>query len=308
MSNHRVSIIIPVYNVEAYLRECLNSVIAQTYRNWECIIVDDASTDLSVTIAGEFCDADARFRLVRHSVNCGQAAARNTGLDAATGRKIVFIDSDDAVHPSMLEVGLQSDADIVCFDFEKSWKRFSRLSQEEFRSGRFAMLTSREAQLELLYQTGRMNASVWSKMFDADLFRDVRFISGLTYEDLEIVSRLFTAARSVADSPLKLYFYRQTPGSFIHTWSRRRLDVLTVTEEIERRMSYDDELLKAARDRRFAANFNMLLLMCRNGMGASAEANACRGQLRRLRRQVMFNSRSRLKNKAGAVVAYLARF
>lgn len=305
MNGPLVSIIIPIYNVEAYLRECLNSVIVQTCRDWECILVDDASTDASGAIAREFCEADSRFRLIRHTENRGQSDARNSGLDAARGSRIMFLDSDDVVHPSIVELGAGERAEIVCFDLEYSRRRFMKSCRTHYADGRFIRPDSRTALRQFLYQTGRLNASPCGKIIDASLFSDVRFVSGLTYEDLEIVGRLLGNARTVADSPLKLYFYRQREGSYIHTWSRKRLDVLKVTESMEARLEADAELARAARDRRFAANFNMLLLMRKNGMGRSVEAEECRAQIRRLRGQVLTDSRSRLKNRAGALAAYL---
>lgn len=295
MSSPLISVIIPIYNVEAYLRECLNSVIAQTYQDWECILVDDASTDGSACIAEEFCRLDARFRLISHSVNRGLSAARNTGLDNASGSLITFVDSDDFIRPEMLGLGVKhferKDVDIVCFGFEAE----KNIGKVEFFDGK-AILE------RILYQTGPINGSSCGKIFRKGLFSDLRFTVGITYEDLDVVDRIFLQAHTVVVVPEAMYFYRKREGSITNTWSPRRLDVLRVTERMEARQT-DDRLQKAARDRRFAANFNMLLLMRKNGLGSSEEARECRAQLRRLCGEVMRNPLARLKNRVGAVLA-----
>lgn len=295
MSRPLISVIIPIYNVEAYLRECLNSVISQTYGNWECIMVDDASTDESARIAEEFCNADPRFRLLRHTQNRGLSAARNTGLDNAAGVLVTFVDSDDFIDARMLELGARyfgrEDADIVCFGFGGD----KRVGKVEFFEGKVILE-------RILYQTGPINGSSCGKIFRKTLFCELRYTEGITYEDLDLVDRIFLQARRVAVVPERMYFYRQREGSITNTWSSRRLDVLRVTERMEARQT-DGRLRKAARDRRFAANFNMLLLMRRNGLGDSEEARECKAQLRRLCGEVMRNPFARFKNRAGAVLA-----
>lgn len=121
MSEPLVSIIIPVYNVEAYLRECLNSVVTQTYQNLEIICVNDGSTDDSFIILEEFAQQDARIRVV-NQVNQGLSCARNAGTNVATGEYIYFLDSDDAIYAELIERCLETLAnhtvDIVTFDAE----------------------------------------------------------------------------------------------------------------------------------------------------------------------------------------------
>ena len=102
-----ISIIVPVYNVEPFLRRCLDSILGQTYKNLEVILVDDGSTDASGTICNEYCAKDPRVR-VFHQVNAGISAARNKGLDKSSGSFIVFVDSDDYIELNMVEVLLSA--------------------------------------------------------------------------------------------------------------------------------------------------------------------------------------------------------
>ena len=105
MEDNLISIIVPVYNVEEYLPECLDSIINQTYSNFEAILVDDGSTDASGAICDDYCLKDRRFRVI-HQKNAGLGFARNTGLDNAAGMYVQFVDSDDTVLPDMLESAL----------------------------------------------------------------------------------------------------------------------------------------------------------------------------------------------------------
>ncbi len=288
-----ISIVIPIYNVEAYLRECLNSVMAQTCPDWECILIDDASTDGSRAIAAEFCAADPRFRLICHPENRGLSEARNSGLDAAHGDYVAFIDSDDYVTPDFLEGCVKNirDADIVV-----AGTIGCKCSE--------ATYSGREALLRMLYQNSELTSSAWGRLYNIHLFDSLRFTPGRTYEDLDLIDRLTLRASKVKCIARPAYFYRQRPGSILHTWNRKRLDVLTITEEIENRLQADPELVRAARARRFAANFNIFLLLRKNGQKNSPEARACRAQLHRLRRGVLFDRRARLKDRVGALAAY----
>src|SRR3954453_3649613 len=99
----RVSVVVPIYNVEDYLEECLDSLAAQTFEDLEVVMVDDSSTDGSAAIAESFAARDPRFRVVRRAANGGLSAARNTGIDAATGEFLAFVDSDDLVAPDAYE-------------------------------------------------------------------------------------------------------------------------------------------------------------------------------------------------------------
>lgn len=289
-----ISIIIPIYNVEAYLRECLNSVMAQTYGEWECIMVDDASTDGSHAIAEEYCSKDSRFRLLSHPENRGLSEARNTGIDVAKGRYLTFVDSDDYIVEDFLQKAIAqvNDADIVCLAY----------IGENSRAGTFS---ATETIRRMLYQNHGVNSSIWGKVFDAHLFDSLRFTPGRTYEDLDLMDRIVSQAMRVTVLNHEGYFYRQRPGSILHTWNSKRLDVLKVTAEIEERLKDDEKLVRAARARRFAANFNILLLLKKHGAWKSPEAEECRRQLRRLRRGVLLDSKARIKDRMGALVAYL---
>ena len=120
MSSPKISIIVPVYNVEKYIRRCLDSIAAQTFTDWECICVDDGTPDASGKICDEYAQKDGRF-VVIHKENGGVSSARNVGLDVAKGEYVTFCDSDDWVEKEMLEVfyntALKNDAEVVISGF-----------------------------------------------------------------------------------------------------------------------------------------------------------------------------------------------
>lgn len=294
-----VTFIIPVYNVEAYLRECLDSVLSQTSPHWQCIIVDDCSTDSSPDIIRQYADKDPRFSIITHTENRGLPAARNTAISAATDRYIAFIDGDDTISPHMLSLFERNTAkaDITLFGFTQG----TAVKFKTDTNNSPATLHTPHQTLEaMLYQRKGFNTSACGKIYSRHLFDSLRFTDGTLYEDLDIMDRLVLRAETVCRINAPAYFYRQRPGSIIHTWTRRRLDVLDVTQRICSRLKEDPALYTAACDRHFAAAYNMLLLLRRNGLGKSADASRCRAILRQLSPAIMRNIKSRPKNRLGA--------
>jgi hypothetical protein len=156
-----------------------------------------------------------------------------------------------------------------------------------------------------LYQRYLLN-SPWGMLMERRLLGEtVRFRCGIRYEDLDAFYRFYERAERIAYVPRKLYFYRQTEGSFLHRWSPGRLDVLAVTDRIVDFMrERHPGLVPAAMDRRFSANYNMLLLMLRYGTGDAAQRAATWSVVRASRAEVLRNPHVRLKNKLGALWSY----
>lgn len=214
-----VSVIIPVYKVEPYLRECLDSVLGQTHRALEIIVVDDGSPDGCGAICDEYAEKDARVRVI-HQKNGGLSAARNTGIRAATGEYLAFVDSDDWIEPDMyacLTEGIRSSgADIaVCGHYE---------CQGDARIGRGperrAVCGTEEA-LRLLLAGAEVDNSAWNKLYRRALFDGIAFPEGRVYEDLAVMGRLFARAKRVSLLPERQYCYRIRPGSILGDTSLR---------------------------------------------------------------------------------------
>lgn len=296
----KISVIVPVCNCERYLRECLDSVLAQTHAALELIVVDDGSTDASGDIADAIAASDSRVRVL-HGHNGGQAAARNRGINIATGDYISFVDADDIAHPLMLqtlvEAAARSGSDVAI-------GRFSHkpLPVATPCAGEIVMDPVQTMEAFLLQQFA---AGACVQIFDAALFAGgLRFVEGIIYEDLELLARLYRRACRVVLCDAVLYYYRPNPTSTINTWKPERLDVLRVTDTIERACADDPRLLAAARDRRLSAAFNILMLNARHGRDADVQ-RACYDIIRERRRDSLLNPRVRLKNKLGIVASFL---
>ena len=296
-----VSVIVPVYNGEKYLSECLESLRTQTLTDIEVITIDDGSTDSSAAVCMEYAHREPeRFRHFSIA-NSGQSAARNVGLENTRGKYIAFCDADDTYAPHALEtlVANIGDCDIAAADFfnkktkPTDWKL----------SNRFSIYSPESAIKHTLYQRRQFNTSVSSKLFRAELFEGLRFTKGLYYEDLEIIPRLYARCKLIAVTDGRLYFYRRNTTSFINTWHPHRLDAIRAAETVLEfiRLNYP-ALEPAARSRRFSAYFNIFTEASRNG--CRQEASACYSMIKKERRAILADSRVRLKNKIGALLSY----
>ena len=218
-----VSVIIPVYNVKPYLYECINSVIKQTYKNLEIIIIDDGSIDGSSDICDQFKRKDDRI-VVIHQENTGLSGARNAGLNAMSGDIVAFLDSDDAFLPNMIEVMvrrmLRDKADIVICGFyvcrtesHLSLKHWDNICVEDN-----CVLSSKDALHYMI--DGKINTLVWNKIYHKNLFRSHRFPNGHYYEDLILMPHIFEEAKLITIIDKPLIIYRKRNQSITSTLSK----------------------------------------------------------------------------------------
>lgn len=200
-----ISIIVPVYNAEKKLLRCLKSIAEQTYKNFECIVVDDGSTDSSLSICEEFSSKDNRFK-VYHKKNTGVSSTRNYGLKRVTGDWVAFVDSDDWIESSMLEdlsKNATSDSDIIVCDYVVH--RFNKIvnTTTDFPQ------TKNEILLLFITKPGYMNY-LWNKLVRRNLYLDNNIIFdeniGLC-EDLLVMFNLVLHAREIKHVKLYLYNY-----------------------------------------------------------------------------------------------------
>ena len=301
----KISVIVPVYNAEQWLRDALASLQAQTYAGFEAILVDDGSTDGSAEICHSICERDGRFRLLRQE-NAGVSAARNAGIDAALGEWIAFMDADDVMPADALTVMMthacKSGAGIIAGGYTRGIPK--RLPSGY---GRSMTVDSDTAILIGLYQKRILN-NPWGMLFKTDIFkgkRQLRF-RGCRYEDLDLFYKAFERTGKVCILDRTVYFYRDTPGSFINSWSESRLDVLDVTDRMAEHMSHrSPALYRAAQDRRFSAHFNMLVEMTRRGIDNPGQTERCLRVIKAQRLNELKDGKTRLKNKLGALLSYL---
>ena len=212
-----VSIIVPVYNVAPYLREALDSIVNQTYKDLEILIIDDGSTDGSSAICEEYASSEPRIRLI-HQSNKGLSGARNTGLEHATGDYVAFIDSDDSVSPLFIEslvnaMNSSSASIAVCrFSIINTSGSMTGVAASSLIPSIAADVFERKDAITLLVEE-KMNVNVCNKLFKRELWTDIRFPEGHVYEDAVACFRLFDKADRVVLIDESLYNYRQHKGT-----------------------------------------------------------------------------------------------
>lgn len=231
----KVSVIVPVYNVEQFIRRCIDSILRQTFTDYELFLIDDGSTDSSGLICDAYAEQDKRIRVI-HQENQGQAAARNHGVAAANGEWVCFIDSDDEVHAQMLELLYHAITDghvgiSMCSVAEGDSVPESFSSP---RGEKYAVHTVDQDYLDMLYdQGGHRCWIVCGKLIRTEIVRNIPFTAGRIYEDNAVACRWLYEAKKVADIDEQLYYYRVNPnGTTKSAFSLKRLDYLWALEEI----------------------------------------------------------------------------
>ncbi|MBP5615770.1 MAG: glycosyltransferase family 2 protein [Alphaproteobacteria bacterium] len=214
----KISVIMPVYNVEKYLERCLSSICHQTYQNIEIICIDDGSTDKSLEILKQFQDRDERIKIISQQ-NGGVSKARNKGLSEATGSYIYFMDSDDALHPQTFEIclhfALKHQAELVCFGFKPSDGHLLETSPVDISA-----LKSYDTDNPLFrcLQSGpfRIPFNVWTKFYAAELLKNTRFVENIYFEDAPHTIEMLLKHPKTVIIDANLYFYTKNLSSISH--------------------------------------------------------------------------------------------
>ena len=221
----KISVVIPVYNTEKYLRQCVESVLNQTYIDLQVILVDDGSKDSSGNICDELAKKDNRIEVI-HKENGGLSDARNAGIDKVLGDYVLFLDSDDywdddrAIEKLIIQLN-KTNCDVLNFEYKKYFedsdefglvKQRLELPEELFEKGK-------DAQFEYLIKNSLYIASACNKMIKAELFKnnDLYFEKGVYSEDIEWSARVAIVAKSMWYCNEKFYVYRQRKNTITHT-------------------------------------------------------------------------------------------
>ena len=211
-----ISVIVPVYNVEPFLKKCVNSIIGQTYTNLEIILIDDGSPDKCPEICDAYARKDNRIKVV-HQENSGLAHVRNVGLENATGDYVTFVDSDDFVAPNYVEFLykgiIENNADLSIASFTVCKENYVNISPVE--EEKYIMVT--KTQCMEYYTSLRLNPfiSAWNKLYKRDLFDGITYPDGKLYEDAFTTYKLFEKAKKIVFTSTKLYYYRVNPQSIL---------------------------------------------------------------------------------------------
>lgn len=220
----KISVIVPVYQVEEYLSRCVDSILAQSYRDFELILIDDGSPDRCGEICDEYAKKDIRVTVI-HKKNGGLSSARNAGLDLALSDDgsewITFIDSDDWVHYSYLEtllkLVLSQNTKIAMCEMMKTEVFVS----DEQTECSFRVITPTEA----LYKTGHFEIEAYScgKLYHKSIFQKVRFPEGMVFEDFYLIPEIVLKETGVAKCDAQLYYYYQRQGSTVYSINRKSM-------------------------------------------------------------------------------------
>ncbi len=237
MNEPLISVIVPVYKVENVIERCIESIIGQTYRNLEIILVDDGTPDRS----GEICDVyalrDSRIKVI-HQSNKGLSGARNAGIDVSQGKYIAFVDSDDYIHRQSYEILLK---DLLVHDVDIamcSIKRFVGETTEESKIKKdvTTTMTSKEALRSLHGQESSLYTVAWNKLYKSSLIGNLRYPLGKLNEDEFLTYRFIDGASKISLNRNELYYYYQNEHSI--TTNSSYLSSSDVFEALEERKKY----------------------------------------------------------------------
>lgn len=232
--NELVSVIVPVFKVEAYLANCIESIINQTYGNLEIILVDDGSPDRCPQICDEYEARDDRIRVI-HKNNRGLSSARNAGLDIANGDFICFIDSDDFIAPNYVETLLtlqrKNNADLVICEYDYVEQNGNLREHEKITWNRG--ITHKDFwQLFCDAEYRVFCAVAWNKIYRAKIFKTLRYLQGKCMEDNFIIKSIIEQCDNIYVTNEVLYYYLQRPDSIMGRFSIKHLDGVEAQLEI----------------------------------------------------------------------------
>lgn len=228
-----ISVIIPVYNVENYLKKCIESVVNQSYQNLEIILIDDGSTDSSGTICDDYLKKDERIKVI-HKKHGDVSKARNEGIKKAKGEYLTFIDSDDWIPLNSIEILYKelktNHADISSGLIKETYTR--NLIEKESEDYQVKVYDKVDAMEELLYLHGFSN-SASAKLYKKNLFKEIQFPIDKHYEDLGTVYKIFNLANKIVLLNIATYYYYQNTESIMHKkYNSKRLEAFDFSKDI----------------------------------------------------------------------------
>ncbi|MDD3341521.1 MAG: glycosyltransferase family 2 protein [Bacilli bacterium] len=218
MEQDLITVVIPVYKVEKYISKCVNSIVNQTYKKLEIILVDDGSPDTCGNICDDFSKKDDRIVVV-HKKNGGLSDARNCGLEIAKGKYICFVDSDDYIDEKYISILytnlLKTKADISIigyqFYYENHEERIKSIPVNK------PIIIDSEKAISYLFRDNKIGNYAWNKMYKIELFENIRYPKGKKMEDLGTTYKLFDKCTKIVFSNIELYYYLQRNDSILHS-------------------------------------------------------------------------------------------
>ncbi len=301
-----ISVIVPIYNVEQYLPRCIESILNQTYKNLEIILVDDGATDRCGSICDAYKEKDCRVKVI-HKPNGGLSDARNTGLDQMTGEYVTCIDSDDFVSPYFVS-NLWSALEEKQCDIASSW--FIEYHNGQIvPTGRIVDIQEVEVLAKnkyferLLYQDG-VEISAWGKLYKSSLYRNVRYPVGKLYEDIPTTYRLIEQAKKIAVISNIDYYYFQRENSIARAkFSIRKMDAIYHMHIFGNFIQENyPELVDAFKCRYFNTVCNILFQI--NDSSFQQQKTLLWNEIKKYRFDVLENKHARKKTRIAAIISY----
>lgn len=230
MSSKLLSVIVPIYNCELYLEECIESICNQTYKNLEIILVDDGSTDNSPKICDEYAKKDNRIRVI-HQPNSGVSTSRNTALDMSTGSYVVFMDADDTILPEAFELAVE-----IVEKHNLDFVRFFAYRSGNGGNGTGKVTLSLEDEYQERIKKCIVNewAFGWGRVYKKELWENIRFPDGRIFEDSVVALYITEKAKRCGTIDKELYYYRNNPSGICNTTllnSKKRFDYILACED-----------------------------------------------------------------------------
>lgn len=232
------SIVVPVYNVETYLKQCVDSILVQTFTDFEVILVDDGSKDESPRICDEYAEEDGRVQVI-HKPNGGLSDARNVGTARANGKYIVYIDSDDYYsEPTFLEKlydrAIKTEADVICYKFQKYYEKNKEFSKCPFSCPEIENYKTLAERVNYMVKRDAFYCSAWSKCFKREIVENnnINFEKGLLGEDQEWYYHILCYIKSIEFIDEVFVVYRQRDNSITSSWRIQNLrDCVYIVEK-----------------------------------------------------------------------------
>ena len=216
-----ISIIVPVYNVEDYIEECLDSILNQTYKNLEILLVDDGSTDNSGKICDKYVKKDNRFKVI-HQKNSGLSESRNNAIKVSSGKYLSFVDSDDIIHPRMIEILhqelIKNKSDISICKFQNFYTKFI-IKEKKYE----VKLLTQEEFLKELMKDKEISDHACNKLYKKTLFKEIKFPIGKKYEDIGTTYKIALTAKKFVYLNMELYGYRTRENSIVNNLKKETL-------------------------------------------------------------------------------------
>lgn len=294
-----VSICVAVYNVEKYLPQCIDSILNQSFRDIEVIMVDDGSTDSSGRICDEFACRDARIRVI-HQSNGGLSAARNAGIFYSQSDYIAFVDGDDYIDSRFVEDIYkeikQNDADIACAGYWSVFDSGEKIAKH-FVSGRSVLTGS--SQLKALICDDSISVTTWGKIYKKELFKNINFPEKRLHEDVFTTHLILARSRKCVVANKALYYYRKRDSSIVsQTFKKEHLDsVLGAKERANYIAFHYPEMLSSANAKVGWAASSVFRKMCKSNCWDVSIANYLHDVAKDTWISVFKNAHSSMLNK-----------